>query len=153
MCSEQTFLLFGKSGWIGGLLGDLLRQQGARLEFATARLEDRAGVVADVERVRPWRSKRQFQIYYMIRGMGATARLWCTQVRPTHVLNAAGLTGRPNVDWCEDHKVRRPRICCRRCCQCNPTAPWVPGHWLTQEHKLSMAVELMSLVAGARMHC
>ena len=28
------------------------------------------------------------------------------QVKPTHVLNAAGLTGRPNVDWCEDHKVK-----------------------------------------------
>ena len=27
------------------------------------------------------------------------------QVRPTHVLNAAGVTGRPNVDWCESHKV------------------------------------------------
>ena len=27
------------------------------------------------------------------------------QVKPTHILNAAGLTGRPNVDWCEDHKV------------------------------------------------
>jgi hypothetical protein len=27
------------------------------------------------------------------------------QVKPTHVLNAAGLTGRPNVDWCETHKV------------------------------------------------
>lgn len=27
------------------------------------------------------------------------------QVKPTHVLNAAGLTGRPNVDWCEDHKA------------------------------------------------
>lgn len=27
------------------------------------------------------------------------------QAKPTHVLNAAGLTGRPNVDWCEDHKV------------------------------------------------
>ena len=53
VCSEQTFLLFGKSGWIGGLVGELLRQQGARLEFATARLEDRAGVVADIERVRP----------------------------------------------------------------------------------------------------
>ena len=24
--------------------------------------------------------------------------------KPTHVLNAAGSTGRPNVDWCEDHK-------------------------------------------------
>jgi dTDP-4-dehydrorhamnose reductase len=26
------------------------------------------------------------------------------EVKPTHVLNAAGVTGRPNVDWCEDHK-------------------------------------------------
>merc|ERR1711977_517880 len=24
--------------------------------------------------------------------------------KPTHILNAAGSTGRPNVDWCEDHK-------------------------------------------------
>lgn len=26
--------------------------------------------------------------------------------KPTHVINAAGVTGRPNVDWCESHKVR-----------------------------------------------
>ena len=32
------------------------------------------------------------------------AALWL-QVKPTHILNAAGITGRPNVDWCEDHKV------------------------------------------------
>ena len=25
-------------------------------------------------------------------------------IRPTHVLNCAGCTGRPNVDWCEDNK-------------------------------------------------
>ena len=24
--------------------------------------------------------------------------------KPTHVLNCAGCTGRPNVDWCGDHK-------------------------------------------------
>lgn len=39
---------------------------------------------------------------------GGTHRLracCAVQVKPTHVLNAAGLTGRPNVDWCEDHKV------------------------------------------------
>jgi 3,5-epimerase/4-reductase len=27
------------------------------------------------------------------------------RVKPTHVLCCAGITGRPNVDWCEDHKV------------------------------------------------
>lgn len=25
-------------------------------------------------------------------------------MKPTHVLNAAGVTGRPNVDWCESNK-------------------------------------------------
>jgi 3,5-epimerase/4-reductase len=31
------------------------------------------------------------------------------KVKPTHVLNAAGSTGRPNVDWCEDHKEETVR--------------------------------------------
>jgi 3,5-epimerase/4-reductase len=31
------------------------------------------------------------------------------QFKPTHVLNAAGVTGRPNVDWCEDHKIETIR--------------------------------------------
>jgi len=26
------------------------------------------------------------------------------EIKPTHVLNAAGIAGRPNIDWCEDHK-------------------------------------------------
>ena len=26
------------------------------------------------------------------------------EVKPTHVLMAAGITGRPNIDWCETHK-------------------------------------------------
>lgn len=73
---SKKFLIFGKTGWIGGLLGDLLKEQGADYEYASARLEDRAAVSADIDRV-----------------------------KPTHVLNAAGLTGRPNVDWCEDHKI------------------------------------------------
>ena len=30
-------------------------------------------------------------------------------VKPTHVLNAAGITGRPNIDWCEDHKPETVR--------------------------------------------
>ena len=31
-------------------------------------------------------------------------------IKPTHVFNAAGVTGRPNVDWCESHKVETIRI-------------------------------------------
>ncbi|KAG2681581.1 hypothetical protein I3843_11G152000 [Carya illinoinensis] len=30
-------------------------------------------------------------------------------VKPTHVFNAAGVTGRPNVDWCESHKTETIR--------------------------------------------
>jgi dTDP-4-dehydrorhamnose reductase len=26
------------------------------------------------------------------------------EVKPDVVINAAGKTGKPNVDWCEDHK-------------------------------------------------
>lgn len=48
----QVFLIFGKSGWIGGLVGDILREQGAKFEYATAKLEDRAAIIADIERVR-----------------------------------------------------------------------------------------------------
>lgn len=68
-------LVFGKSGWIGGLLGEFLEQQGIPFEYASARLEDRMAIQAELDR---------FQ--------------------PTHVFNAAGVTGRPNVDWCETHR-------------------------------------------------
>jgi hypothetical protein len=47
----QVFLIFGKSGWIGGLVGDLLKQQGARFEYASCRLEDRAAIISEIERV------------------------------------------------------------------------------------------------------
>jgi hypothetical protein len=47
----QVFLVFGKTGWIGGEVGKLLTEQGAKWEFANARLEDRAGILADIERV------------------------------------------------------------------------------------------------------
>ena len=48
---EPVFLVYGRSGWIGGLVGDLLKASGATWEYGTARLEDRAGILADIERV------------------------------------------------------------------------------------------------------
>jgi 3,5-epimerase/4-reductase len=76
----QVFLVYGRTGWIGGLLGELLTARGARWSFGAARLEDRAAVAADL-----------------------------AAARPTHVLNAAGRTGRPNVDWCEAHRAETLR--------------------------------------------
>ena len=51
--------------------------QGIPFEYGSARLENRADIIADIERV-----------------------------KPTHVFNCAGVTGRPNVDWCESNRVR-----------------------------------------------
>ena len=73
--SNEVFLIWGGNGWIAGLLVELLQQQGRSAYTTTVRMEDRDAVLAEL-----------------------------AQIRPTHVLNCAGVTGRPNVDWCEDNK-------------------------------------------------
>ncbi|KAH9798599.1 trifunctional UDP-glucose 4,6-dehydratase/UDP-4-keto-6-deoxy-D-glucose 3,5-epimerase/UDP-4-keto-L-rhamnose-reductase RHM1 [Citrus sinensis] len=78
--SRLKFLIYGKTGWIGGLLGKYCKDKGIAFEFGTGRLEDKNSLLDDMKRV-----------------------------RPTHVLNAAGITGRPNVDWCESHRVETIR--------------------------------------------
>ncbi|KAJ4874483.1 hypothetical protein Rs2_39501 [Raphanus sativus] len=74
------FLIYGKTGWIGGLLGKICEKQGIAYEYGKGRLEDRASLLQDV-----------------------------VSVKPTHVFNSAGVTGRPNVDWCESHKTETIR--------------------------------------------
>ncbi|XP_042505896.1 bifunctional dTDP-4-dehydrorhamnose 3,5-epimerase/dTDP-4-dehydrorhamnose reductase-like [Macadamia integrifolia] len=74
------FLIYGRTGWIGGLLGKLCDAQGIEFAYGTGRLEDRTSLESDI-----------------------------AAVRPTHIFNAAGVTGRPNVDWCESHKVETIR--------------------------------------------
>ncbi|KAG6500625.1 trifunctional UDP-glucose 4,6-dehydratase/UDP-4-keto-6-deoxy-D-glucose 3,5-epimerase/UDP-4-keto-L-rhamnose-reductase RHM1-like [Zingiber officinale] len=69
------FLIYGKTGWIGGLLGRICQKQGIAYEHGRGRLEDRTQLILDIQKV-----------------------------KPSHVFNAAGVTGRPNVDWCESHK-------------------------------------------------
>ncbi|CAN4102998.1 unnamed protein product [Withania somnifera] len=78
--SYYNFLIYGKTGWIGGLLGKLCEKQGVPYEYGRGRLEDRSQLLADI-----------------------------LAVKPTHVFNAAGVTGRPNVDWCESHKTETIR--------------------------------------------
>ncbi|KAF9685766.1 hypothetical protein SADUNF_Sadunf03G0088100 [Salix dunnii] len=74
------FLIYGRSGWIGGLLGKLCQSQGIDFTYGSGRLENRPSIEADI-----------------------------AAVHPSHVFNAAGVTGRPNVDWCESHKVETIR--------------------------------------------
>ncbi|KAK9153190.1 hypothetical protein Sjap_000670 [Stephania japonica] len=70
------FLIYGRTGWIGGLLGKICEKQGIAFEYGKGRLQDKSQLMADI-----------------------------FAVKPTHVFNAAGVTGRPNVDWCETHKT------------------------------------------------
>lgn len=73
--SEKVFLIWGGEGWVAGHLKELLQKQGQQVFTTTVRMENREAVIAELEKI-----------------------------KPTHVLNCAGCTGRPNVDWCEDNK-------------------------------------------------
>ncbi|GAA0182329.1 dehydratase [Lithospermum erythrorhizon] len=78
--APYKFLIYGKSGWLGGLLGKLCEKQGITFEYGKGRLENRSQLLTDI-----------------------------SSVKPTHVFSAAGVTGRPNVDWCESHKTETIR--------------------------------------------
>ncbi|KAJ3015374.1 hypothetical protein HKX48_004642 [Thoreauomyces humboldtii] len=73
--SAERHLIFGAKGWIGGLLIELLQKQGKEVKGTLVRFESRDAVLKELD-----------------------------DYKPTHVYNCAGVTGRPNVDWCEDNK-------------------------------------------------
>lgn len=72
---KKVLVFGGKTGWIGGLMVDLCKEKGIEVKAADSRIENRSDVDAELE-----------------------------EFKPTHVLMSAGITGRPNIDWCEDHK-------------------------------------------------
>jgi 3,5-epimerase/4-reductase len=71
----DTFLLFGARGWIGSQLADLIQKNGDTVIKAQSRLENRQDIEKEIE-----------------------------ATYPDFVINTAAITGRPNSDWCEDHK-------------------------------------------------
>ena len=73
-------LIYGCTRWIGGLFGQICEKHCIPFEYANRRLENQAQIQMDIQ-----------------------------NVNPTHVLNAAGVTGRPIVDWCESHKLETIR--------------------------------------------
>ncbi len=76
------FLIYGgKTGWIGQQLVKCCQEKNIPCVNATSRLENRQDVIAEIEKV-----------------------------KPTHVLISAGLTGRPNVCWCESNKEEVLRV-------------------------------------------
>jgi dTDP-4-dehydrorhamnose reductase len=73
---KRVMIYGGLTGWIGQKLAELLvNDEGVEVVLAKSRLEDRSAVEAELD-----------------------------SFAPTHVLMAAGITGRPNIDWCEDNK-------------------------------------------------
>lgn len=74
--TPQTVLIFGgKTGWIGQKIVNILEENNYTVICATARLEQRHEIEREID-----------------------------AFKPDFIVNAAGVTGRPNVDWCEDHQ-------------------------------------------------
>jgi len=73
---KRVLIFGGKTGWIGQMMGELVKkEEGIELFIADSRIQNRESVAKELD-----------------------------EIKPTHVLNAAGITGRPNIDWCEDNK-------------------------------------------------
>merc|ERR1719469_1330648 len=74
---KRVLVFGGKTGWIGNLMCELMEgeEKGVEVFRANSRIQNREAVAAELD-----------------------------EIKPTHVFNAAGITGRPNIDWCETHK-------------------------------------------------
>ena len=72
----HVFLIWGEGGWIANHPRDLLLSQGQNVHTTGVRMGNQAEVCQLLD-----------------------------HLKPTHVINCAGKTGRPNVDWCESHKL------------------------------------------------
>lgn len=69
------YLVYGSTGWVGQKICQLLDEKGHYYHTGIARLEDRTTLEAELQ-----------------------------VANPTCVINCAGVVGKPNVDWCEDHQ-------------------------------------------------
>ena len=78
--ADDSFLVFGPNGWIGGKIIQMLTEDGYTVHKAESRMQNREDVIAEIEKY-----------------------------QPTYIINCAGVTGRPNVDWCETHKIETLR--------------------------------------------
>lgn len=72
---KKILIYGGKTGWIGQQLMQIFQEQGYEAIASQTRLENRETIEKEIQ-----------------------------DICPDCVINAAGVTGRPNVDSCEDHK-------------------------------------------------
>lgn len=80
---SNTILLLGSTGWIGGQLQGIFEKEGYK-------------VVPSIQRL----DAQSFDVF----------RREVDAHKPRAVISCAGLTGRPNVDWCEDHRHEVIRV-------------------------------------------
>ncbi len=74
--SKQKILIWGgETGWFGQEMVKILTKLGHTAISAKSRLENRQDIIAEIE-----------------------------AIKPDRIVNAAGVTGRPHIDWCEDHR-------------------------------------------------
>ncbi len=78
---SPVFLVFGgETGWLGQKIVHLLKEQNRAVFSASSRLERREEIEREIE-----------------------------SLKPDFIINAAGVTGRPNIDWCEEHQIETIR--------------------------------------------
>lgn len=79
--TQKKFLVFGgKTGYIGKKIVSIIQKQGHIAIPTQIRLENRADIINEIKKT-----------------------------EPDFIINAAGVTGRPNVDWCENHQQETVR--------------------------------------------
>jgi dTDP-4-dehydrorhamnose reductase len=84
LCSaepKKIVVFGGKTGWIGQKIVTIIQEQGLIAFCAKSRLEYREEIEQEI-----------------------------AAINPDYIINAAGITGKPNVDWCEDHKIETIRV-------------------------------------------
>eukprot|EP00163_Fabomonas_tropica_P004474 TRINITY_DN13949_c0_g1_i2.p1 TRINITY_DN13949_c0_g1~~TRINITY_DN13949_c0_g1_i2.p1 ORF type:complete len:826 (+),score=231.88 TRINITY_DN13949_c0_g1_i2:126-2603(+) len=71
---QHDFMVLGANGYFGSHIVKCMQEKGKRIAISEARCENRTQVLEDIQKY-----------------------------RPKHIFCAAGISGRPNIDWCEDH--------------------------------------------------
>jgi dTDP-4-dehydrorhamnose reductase len=82
----RRLLFYGHTGFIGSRLYSLLDRKEFEVIPAKSRLDDYSSLINEIE-----------SYSYDRKGID-------------YVLNCAGITGRPNIDWCEDNKAKTLQV-------------------------------------------